>query len=79
MLDNNKYDYFDSATRLYRSDGKKTEFYAGNGVWKESNFNPNKAMDFMGDSWDFGNTTKITSNIELENIIEIIDEDAKGK
>lgn len=74
-----KYEYFDTATRLVRSDGEKHECYLGNGKWQEISLNPYKRIDIDSGEWDFGETTEITSELALKNMMEFIDEAEKGK
>ena len=65
-----KYEYFDIATGIYRSDGTKTEKYMGSGVWKEILLNPYERMDIHSDKYDFGQTSEILTDEDVRIALE---------
>lgn len=65
-----EYEYFDIATGICRSDGKKTEKYMGKGQWKEIPLNPYERMDENSDKYDFGQTTRILTDEDLKFAME---------
>ena len=73
-----KYEYFESSGLFRVLDGA-TERYKGNGAWVKCSFDPYKAMSVKSGKWDFGETSRVTSALELKNIMEFIDEAEKGK